>query len=436
LKILYLTMAGRRACRAGTARDHVLAQELHRRGHLPALIALMSRPRVASSAFVRPRVFFGQVSLFLEQRLPVLRRLPPGSDLLWDHPATLALLDHHPFGIDRRTYREIIVSILRGPGGPLRREFDKLLAHVRGQRPDVVCISSGLFLSLARPLKQQLQCPVVSLFHGVDALLELWPVKPRYDALEALRHHVHDVDAFLAASRWQASLMRDWFAIPQEKVWLAPPGVVYAQSVPPERAPRADVPVVGFLGRVAPEKGLHLLCDAYILMRRNGALPGGRLEAAGYLDPEHLSYLAEVKTRMAAAQLASEFVYHGELDSAERARFLAGVDVLSIPSTYPRSDARGVLDALAAGVPVVQPRRGAFPEVVEETHGGLVVAPDDPDQLAEGLLSVLSQPDRGAALGRAARAVLERRFTIEQEVDRMLEACAHVSRAWAGPRAA
>ena len=73
-----------------------------------------------------------------------------------------------------------------------------------------------------------------------------------------------------------------------------------------------------------------------------------------------------------------------------------------------------LLEAMANGVPVVQPRRGAFPEIVETTGGGLLVEPDNPEALADGLLDALARIRRGrAALGRAGaegvRRALHRR---------------------------
>ena len=68
---------------------------------------------------------------------------------------------------------------------------------------------------------------------------------------------------------------------------------------------------------------------------------------------------------------------------------------------------------MANGIPVVQPRRGAFPEILETTGGGLIVDADDDEALAEGLLTIWRDPDRAAALGagrrcRRARALQRR----------------------------
>ena len=67
-----------------------------------------------------------------------------------------------------------------------------------------------------------------------------------------------------------------------------------------------------------------------------------------------------------------------------------------------------MLEALACGIPVVQPRRGAFVEIVETTGGGLLVEPDNPEALADGLLELWKDPQRRIALGnQGSRAVRE-----------------------------
>ena len=99
-----------------------------------------------------------------------------------------------------------------------------------------------------------------------------------------------------------------------------------------------------------------------------------------------------------------EFEYRGALDRAEKIAFLQALDVLSVPATYDEPKGMFLLEAMANGVPVVQPRRGAFPEIVAKTGGGLIVEPDDPEALADGLSRRSGAiPTRAAALGAPAR---------------------------------
>jgi glycosyltransferase involved in cell wall biosynthesis len=76
---------------------------------------------------------------------------------------------------------------------------------------------------------------------------------------------------------------------------------------------------------------------------------------------------------------------------------------------------------MASGVPVVQPRRGAFTEVVEKTGGGLLVAPDDTDSLADGLHALWSDRTRARALGGQAFDGVRAHYSIQQSAARLLE---------------
>src|SRR5262249_8115704 len=138
---------------------------------------------------------------------------------------------------------------------------------------------------------------------------------------------------------------------------------------------------VGFLGRIAPEKGLRVLAEAYRLLRQSGELSEARLEVAGYMAADSKPYLEEIQKSLRDAGLEHEFHYRGVLERAEKIAFLQTLDVMSMPATYDEPKGVSLLEAMACGVPLVQPRRGSFTEIVERTGGGLLVQPDDPRSL-------------------------------------------------------
>ena len=98
-----------------------------------------------------------------------------------------------------------------------------------------------------------------------------------------------------------------------------------------------------------------------------------------------------------------------------------GVLPAQVPATYDEPKGMFLLESMAAGAPVVQPRRGAFTEVVEKTGGGLLVAPDDVDALAEGLHRVWSDRALSASLAEKAFHGVRAHYTIEQSAIRQVE---------------
>jgi glycosyltransferase involved in cell wall biosynthesis len=173
---------------------------------------------------------------------------------------------------------------------------------------------------------------------------------------------------------------------------------------------------------------LHVLCDAYSRLRARPELGQARLVAAGYLPPEHQAYLERSRATLRQSGLEHEFEYRGEVDRLEKIRFLQGLDVLSVPAVYEEPKGMFLLEAMASGVPVVQPRRGAFPEIVAKTGGGLIVEPDDPEALAQGIEGLWRDPARAAALGRAGAAGVREHYDVSRMAETAEAAYAKVAR--------
>jgi glycosyltransferase involved in cell wall biosynthesis len=153
-------------------------------------------------------------------------------------------------------------------------------------------------------------------------------------------------------------------------------------------------------------------------------MPGvaaARLDVAGYLAADHQTYLEDAKRRLTDAGLGEEFAYRGALDRAQKIEFLSGLDVFSVPTAYVEPKGLFLLEAMACGVPVVQPSHGAFPEMLAKTSGGLLVEPDDAQSLAEGIYKLWTDPALRGALGQKAFDGVREHYSISRSADRMLE---------------
>jgi glycosyltransferase involved in cell wall biosynthesis len=160
------------------------------------------------------------------------------------------------------------------------------------------------------------------------------------------------------------------------------------------------------------------LCDAYRILRRELNLPASRLEAAGSLSAEHRTYLQGEERRLRDWGLDGEFRYHGMLERNEKIAFLQSMDVISVPSVYNEPKGIHVLEALAAATPVVQPARGAFPEILGKTGGGILVAPDDPRAVAEAIFDLWKNPARRARLAAEGADGVRAHYGAERMAER------------------
>ncbi|HEV3485074.1 MAG TPA: glycosyltransferase family 4 protein, partial [Vicinamibacterales bacterium] len=370
-------------------RDNALATALLARGHDVVLTPVYTPTRTDEQNVSKSRVFFGGISVYLQQHAPMFRHTPRVLDRLWDSPWALRLATRRQIKVDPKNLGEMTVSMLRGERGFQEKEIGKLLDWLRSEPPfDVINLPYPLLLGLAEPLRRELKRPICCTLQGEDLFLDGLGEPYRREALDLIRRASVHVDAFLPVSEYYRDYMPAYLSVAREKMRLVPLGI-NREGYTPKVHMRSGPFTIGYFARIAPEKGLHALCEAYRRLRARPDLPGpARVVAAGYLADEHQAYLDQIRGQMREWKLDAEFEYRGEVDRAGKIAFLQSLDVLSVPAIYDEPKGIFLLEAMANGIPVVQPRRGAFPEIVEKTGGGLIVAADDPDALADGLLAL------------------------------------------------
>jgi len=421
MRILYLTGgAGQMYC-GSCLRDNALATELIARGHDVTLLPIYTPTRTDEPNVSQEKVFFGGISVYLEQYVPLFRNSPQWLDRLWDSKPMLDLASRRSISTSPKMLGEMTVSMLRGEDGFQRKEISKLTDWARHEPPpDVVSLPYSLLIGLAKPIKEALNRPVCCTLQGEDLFLEGLHEPYRSEALDLIRSNVQHVDAFISVSEYYARFTPEYLGIPPEKIHVVPLGINLSGYRMRERDTSKPF-TIGFFARVAPEKGLHVLVDAYRQLRLESRLQEARLEVAGYLRPEHKSYLDGIVKHIVDVGLNSEFHYHGELDREQKIAFLRKLDVLSVPATYDEPKGMFLLEAMACGVPVVQPRRGAFTEIIEKTGGGLLVEPDDAASLADGILEIHRAPDAAERLGQNGFQGVREHYSVADMADRALE---------------
>jgi len=267
---------------------------------------------------------------------------------------------------------------------------------------------------------------VCCTLQGEDLFLSQLHEPYRTRSLELIRSNIGHVDGFAAVSEFYAQFMGPYLGIPREKMHVVPLGV-NLHGYSPDLRFRSNCFTVGYFARIAPEKGLHLLAEAYVRLRRETEFSGATLEVAGYLAPEHREYLEAIKHKMKDAGMEQEFCYRGALDRLRKIDFLRNLDVLSVPCTYDEPKGLFLLEAMANGVPVVQPRRGAFPEILQKTGGGILVEPDDTASLAQGILSLWKDPALAEELGKRGAQGVREHYSASRMAVRALEVYSNVA---------
>jgi glycosyltransferase involved in cell wall biosynthesis len=421
MKILAITAGAAQMYCGSCIRDNALAAELKSQGHDIILLPIYTPTLTDETNVSQEKVFFGGISVYLEQHSALFRKTPWLLDRLWDSKWALKLASKSSIPVNPKLLGEMTISMLRGEDGHQRKEIEKLTQWLRTEPPpDIVTLPNSLLIGLARPIHEATGRPVCCTLQGEDLFLSQLPEPYRSDSLELIRANIEHVDRFVAVSQYYADFMCSYLGIPSRKMEVVPLGINMKDYDPGLRF-RGNCFTVGYFARIAPEKGLHVLAETYLKLRRETEFSGATLEVAGYLAPEHREYLHSIEKQMNDAGLGHEFRYRGVLDRTHKIDFLRNLDVLSVPSTY--GDAKGMflLEAMANGVPVVQPRHGSFTEIVRNTGGGLLVDPDSTARLAEGILSLWKDRALLEELGRRGAAGVREHYSVARMAARAVD---------------
>lgn len=220
------------------------------------------------------------------------------------------------------------------------------------------------------------------------------------------------------------AMMEDLVALgfPRERV------EVHYYGVPTDRfskarrnrsSPVAGWPMILSVGRLVPKKGHADLIDAVRILRDDGVDCRLRVVGQGTLA-------AELATQVAASDLGDrvEFSQHIPHHDTRLEALYRSADIFALPSrTAPDGDKEGIpgviVEAMAAGLPVVSTRHAGIPTVVRHGVTGLLSAEGDVPGLAKSLADLISAPARADAMGRAGARLAIERFDVSAAARRL-----------------
>jgi len=412
-------------------RDISLVRALQQLGHEVLMVPLYLPLRMDQAELLPSTpVFYGGINVFLQQKLALFKKTPKWLDRLLNAPSLLAWAGRKAGMTSARDLGETTLSILQGQEGHQAKELDKLTDWL-GQaqnKPDIICLSNALLAGLARQIKERLSVPLVCLLQDEDGFLDGLPSPYCTSAWQALKEKVADIDGFIAVSRYYATLMQDRLAIPSDKLHVAYAGVALDQShaSPTQAEPRT----IGYLSQICADKGPDTLVEAFILLKQNEALHDIKLCIAGGMSARDRPFVEKLKARLSDQGLLGDVEFLADFDQDARQGFLQRLSVLSVPEKKPIAHGRYVLEALGAGVAVVEPAHGVFPELLELTGGGVLYEGNTAQALAEALEPLLLDLDQALQLGQQGKEGVNTHFNIKrttQDLLKMYEQIIHPS---------
>lgn len=343
--------------------------------------------RTDAGSVANKNVFFGGIHIYLLQQMPWLKVLPKPMLRALDWPPLIRLATRRASSTDAGKLGELSVSMLQGTSGRQAAEVQRIVNWLSNDmKPDAVLFSNLLIGGAIPQMRSALpNCNIAVLLQGDDIFLDHLPEPSKGKAIRLCSNLVRHVDLFVTHSQFYAEKMARMLSIPDSKMKVTPLSIDLSPFDGESPVKSDDQFGLGYMARIAPEKGLHHLVDAFIKLACQPEHQDLHLHVAGWLGESNQTYFDSLVDRVATAQLASRFHHHGSPQLDEKVQLLKSLDVVSVPTDYQEPKGIFVLESLAAGVPVVQPRHGAFPEMIESTGGGLLFPPGEIDALCDAI---------------------------------------------------
>jgi len=405
MRILHLAAGAGSAYCGACARDMVMARGLLKLGHDFQILPLYTPLKIeGDEPSPVGEIYLGGINAWLQQHSALFRRLPARLDRLLDHPALLQWAGRFALRTSPSQLGPMTVSVLAGREGRQRKEVQRLLDYVRTQEPpELISLTNSLLSGLAPALKQAHPVPLVCGLQGEESFVAALPARHRQQAHDLLRANARHVDLFLSPGEAYADEMAAFLDVPRERLAVVRPGL---EAAPYQRpGPRPTDPfTIGYLSVIIPRKGLDLLVAAWIKLVQEGHRDI-RLRVAG--QTLNAGYLKQVQRTIARAGLRDRCEFRGAVELAQKIEFLHGCSVFAVPSRFAESRGIAVMEAIAAGVPVVAPHAGVYPELFGLIGGGLLHEPADVESLARALRQVMDDPAGATAMAARAASGLQ-----------------------------
>ena len=293
----------------------------------------------------------------------------------------------------------------------------------------------GYGLAVAKDLRQR-KCDVVhimNLFHLVPIIRALNPraklvLHMHCEWLNRLKRafiepRIKKADLIVGCSGYITERIRQAFPGLARRCRTVPNGVDVGHFVPAYcAASSGNTKRIVWAGRVSPEKGLHVLLDAFAQVLKHQ--PEAQLEIAGpeermrfdvlltcddpakiaLLEPFYRtnSYVAQLRAQAASLGISDHVTFRGHIDYADLPKYYPGARML-VSSSFSETFGMTLVEAMACEVPVVATRVGGIPEVVADCQTGILVEPNDAPALAEAILRLLADDNLRESMGKAGR---------------------------------
>jgi len=343
-------------------------------------------------------VFFGAISLYLRDKIKLFEHMPSFLDKILDAPPLLRIAAKKAGTTRTEGLEETTIAMIKGDDPSREKEIARLSKHIcsHGQS-HIIHLSNALIIGLASQLRRSCNVSIVCSLQNEDDWIEEMREPYRSEAWRLIGEESVNVDRFVAPSQYFKDFVIARTGIPGDKIDVVPSGLDPTRIEIPGR--NGSLPAIGYFSRLSYQNGLDKLVDAFIMIREKDEIPGLQLHLCGGYTGDNRHFIKEQFRKIKDRHLDGDVKIFSSFHGKQKDEFFDSIDLMSVPVR--KHDAYGLylLEAAAAGVPVVQPATGAFPEIVRNTGGGITYEPDTVESLAESIVKMMADRDSLRELG-------------------------------------
>ena len=357
-------------------------------------------------------VFFGAISMYVREKIPFLRNMPAIFDKVLDSPSLLKMAARQAGTTSTEGLEEMTLNMIEGDNAFRTHEVDRLVSYLRKDgAPDIIHLSNALILGLARQLKKRMKVKIICSLLNEDDWIDEMAEPFRSKAWQMIGIEAKYIDSFVTPSRYYKELFMSKTGLPGTNISIVPLGFEQADGVAFTRD--SEYPALGFFNRVSYLNGFDKIIDAFILLK-SGNFPDLSLHVCGGYTGVDKPFISEQIRKIKEHGYKSSVRIYPEFQGDKKFEFLNNVDVISVPVRKYDGYGLYLLEANAAGVPVVQPATGAFPEIIELTGGGITYTPDNVNELVKSLTVVLNDKMMREKLSKNGRSEVSIKLSLQK----------------------
>jgi len=359
------------------------------------------------------KVFFGAISMYLREKVRILHNMPAFFDKLVDSLPLLKLAARQAGATRSEGYEDLTLNMIEGDNAFRSHEVNRLVKYlVKDGKPDVVHLSNALILGLARQLKQRMNVKVVCSLLNEDDWIDDMAEPYQSRAWGMIAKEAAHVDIFITPSNYSKELFKRKTGLTGDNVHVIPLGFD-----PPDTQHKKDAfsqPALGFFCRVSRHNGFDKLVDAFIEIKSKDLVHDLTLHVCGGYTGDDKPFIFEQIKKIREHGYEKSIKIYPEFLGNKKMEFFSNVDVISVPVRKYDGYGLYILEANAAGIPVVQPATGAFPEILKMTGGGTIYSPDNIGELVKALTSLLNDHSLRNRLGEAGERNVRSELSLEK----------------------